>query len=378
MSSMVKSCHEFPLAGAVGIQWELPKMGGDESFRRNIAPSISIIVPVHNGGGKFRRCLLSILAARPEPEEIIVVADGDTDGSGAMAEDMGIKVISTGPSPLGPAGARNAGAEAATEQILFFVDADVEIHGDCVSLIREFFRENPDVAAVIGSYDDAPFETNFLSQFKNLFHCYTHQTARIEASTFWGACGAIRREIFFGVDGFDQRFARPSIEDIELGYRLIKSGYRIRLLKNLQVKHLKQWRFRMLLKSDIFDRALPWTRLIHQQGKILSDLNLKIADRISCAVIFGLILTLPFVFINNWVWIVTGFFFAVILISNRNLYLYLLRLRGGVFALKSILFHQFYLFYSGLSFMYGKMTWYLKKCSPIDHASVIDSRRGNP
>jgi glycosyltransferase involved in cell wall biosynthesis len=291
---------------------------------------------------------------------------------------MGIKVICTGPSPLGPAGARNAGAEAATGQLLFFVDADVEIHGDCVGLIREFFRENPDVAAVIGSYDDAPFETNFFSQFKNLFHHYTHQRARIEAATFWGACGAMRRDVFLGEGGFDPRFARPSIEDIELGYRLIKSGHRIRLLKDLQVKHLKQWRFWMLLKSDIFDRALPWTRLILQQGKIPSDLNLKIADRISCAVVFGLILTLPFVFINNWVWMVTGFFFTVILILNRNLYLYLLGLRGGVFALKSILFHQFYLFYSGLSFMFGKMTWHLKKCSPIDHAPVIDTRRQNP
>lgn len=323
-------------------------------------PSVSIIVPVHKGGEKFRRCLLSILAARPQPKEVIVVADGDMDGSGEMAHGMGIKVISTGPRPVGPAGARNAGAEAATCNILFFIDADVEIHGDCVGLVRKVFYEDPSIDAIIGSYDDAPFETNFLSQFKNLFHRYNHQSARIEASTFWGACGAIRRDAFFSVGGFDPRFSRPCIEDIELGYRLIKSGRRIRLLKNLQVKHLKQWRFRTLLKSDICDRALPWTHLIQQQGKIPSDLNLKMVDRISCVAVFGLILLSPFLFMDARVWVVAGFFFVLVLLLNRNLYLYFLRLRGGLFALKSMLFHGFYLFYSGLSFLFGKITWYLK------------------
>jgi hypothetical protein len=49
---------------------------------------------------------------------------------------------------------------------------------------------------LIGSYDDAPGANNFLSQYKNLFHHYTHQTGSEEASTFWGACGAIRRDVF--------------------------------------------------------------------------------------------------------------------------------------------------------------------------------------
>jgi hypothetical protein len=60
----------------------------------------------------------------------------------------------------------------------------------------EAFQNDHDLAAVIGSYDDEPFEPNFLSQYKNLLHHYVHQTANRDASTFWGACGAIRRESF--------------------------------------------------------------------------------------------------------------------------------------------------------------------------------------
>ena len=168
-------------------------------------PSISIVVPVYNGGDAFRRCLASLSRYTPHPEvqtagnaptvEIIVVSDGDSDGSWRLAEEFGAKLIRRSESK-GPAMARNEGAAAATGDILFFVDADVEILPDTIALVAESFRTHPQLAALIGSYDDAPGDPSFLSQYKNLFHHYTHQTASLSASTFWGACGAIRRPIF--------------------------------------------------------------------------------------------------------------------------------------------------------------------------------------
>ena len=56
-------------------------------------PTISVIIPVHNGGDNFRRCLLSVKELRPSPEEIIVVADGDTDGSWKVAEKFDMQVL---------------------------------------------------------------------------------------------------------------------------------------------------------------------------------------------------------------------------------------------------------------------------------------------
>jgi len=124
-----------------------------------------------------------------------VVADGDTDGSWRVAEEYGIQVIRI-PTPGGPARARNLGAGKAKGDILFFVDADVTVPKDAISQVTAAFQEDPGLSAIFGSYDDEPFETNFLSQYKNLFHHYVHQTAKEEASTFWAACGAIRREVF--------------------------------------------------------------------------------------------------------------------------------------------------------------------------------------
>jgi GT2 family glycosyltransferase len=322
--------------------------------------SVSIIIPVHNGGENFRRCLLSLSESATHLDEIIVVADGDSDGSWRMAEDYNIEILRL-PTPGGPARARNIGAQKAKGDILFFVDADVTIAKDAINAVVEAFEQDPDLAAIFGSYDDEPFESNFLSQYKNLFHHYVHQTSSDNASTFWGACGAIRREIFFKMGGFNEGFRRPSIEDIELGYRLKRAGYRIRLLKSLNVKHLKHWDVLSLLKSDFLYRAIPWTRLILKEGCLLDDLNLKISNRISVASIYILIIALLGSCYIPWLLIMVLLPILLLIFLNRHLYSFFKQKRGIFFMLKTIPWHWFYFFYSGLGFIIGFIEHHAKR-----------------
>ena len=51
-------------------------------------PTVSIIIPVYNGGKNFRRCLLSLDQSKTTPDEIVVVSDGDSDGSWRMAKNL--------------------------------------------------------------------------------------------------------------------------------------------------------------------------------------------------------------------------------------------------------------------------------------------------
>ncbi|XGB42335.1 MAG: glycosyltransferase family 2 protein [Nodosilinea sp. LVE1205-7] len=85
-------------------------------------PKISIIIPVYNGGTAFRQCLESLQRFRPHPDrvwtEVIVVADGCTDGSDRLAEAFGATVLRT-PSAGGPARARNLGARQARGKSYF-------------------------------------------------------------------------------------------------------------------------------------------------------------------------------------------------------------------------------------------------------------------
>ena len=148
---------------------------------------ISLIIPVYNGGPAFQGCLESLKLFLPPPDqvatEVIVVADGCTDDSARLAEEFSSTVLKTA-SPGWPARARNLGARPAQGEILFFIDADVTIHADTIPRLALLFTENKTLAAAIGSYDDAPGAPNFLSQYKNLFHHYTHQTSQEDASTF--------------------------------------------------------------------------------------------------------------------------------------------------------------------------------------------------
>lgn len=243
---------------------------------------ISVIVPAYNATKYLPRCLAAVFASTHRPLECIVVDDSSTDDPESACAPFPATVVHAPGGPRGPAFARNRGAEAARGDILFFVDADVVIAPDALARVAHDFTEHPEVAAVFGSYDQTPGAPNFVSQYKNLFHHYVHQESSPEAATFWSGCGAVRRAIFRQVGGFDAaRYPKASIEDIEFGRRLKAAGQRILLDKELQGKHLKRWTLSGLVKCDVLNRAVPWTKLIFEDRSVPNDLNLRRSQRVS-------------------------------------------------------------------------------------------------
>lgn len=287
---------------------------------------------------------------RGEILEVIVVDDGSTDDTRHVAGQMGARVESSG-GRVGPGGARNQAAEIASGEILWFVDADVVVHADAALCLSKGFTD-PQVVAVFGSYDSHPPARNFFSQYKNLVHHYYHQRASDEASTFWSGCGAVRREAFRASGGFDvERYKFPSIEDIELGHRLIKAGGRIRLLRNVQCTHLKVWKFGNLIHTEIFRRAIPWSRLIVSSGDgIPNDLNVGMAEQIR-AMIAGLLLLATAAMLGG---IISPALFLLplllMLYVNREIALFFYRNGGLLFACGALFFHQVYYLYSASAF----------------------------
>jgi glycosyltransferase involved in cell wall biosynthesis len=118
-------------------------------------PHFSVIIPVHNGGSDFERCLDALDRSRFSDRELIVVDDGSTDRSAQLARLRGAEVISTD-RPRGPGAARNLGAERASGEFLFFVDADCEVHPDSLDRAAAVLEAEPDLDALFGCYDDAP------------------------------------------------------------------------------------------------------------------------------------------------------------------------------------------------------------------------------
>jgi glycosyltransferase involved in cell wall biosynthesis len=329
-------------------------------------PFVSVIIPVYNGSKYIERCLDALMSSSYQSFEIIVVDDCSTDDTVKIAQQKGAKVFQL-PKQSGTSVARNFGAERAQGNILLFVDSDVIVRRETIALVVDSFLKNPDIVAVFGSYDDDPIEVNFISQYRNLFHHFNHQYSDTEAFTFWAGCGAVRKKVFEEMGGFDQgRYTKPSIEDIELGYRIHKKGYRILLDKDLQVKHLKRWEFLPMLRTDIFQRAIPWSRLILETKFMPKDLNLQTSHKISAISVATMILMIPFLFLGHMKFygipvattagIFLLIFFITLLILNRKLYGFYAQKRGLRFMVQVIPLHLLYYLYSSMSFIFCWIT----------------------
>jgi GT2 family glycosyltransferase len=319
------------------------------------SPNISVIIPVYNGAAYLNSCLQALGASKYPSYECIVVDDGSTDAGRRIAAEfpVPVRIVTIANGPRGPAYARNRGAEVAQGRILFFVDADVVLAPGAFWRVANLLQDQSGWAAVFGSYDARPSASGLVSQYRNLLHHFVHQNGNSEASTFWAGCGAIRRSVFEEIRGFDEkRFSRPSIEDIELGYRLRAAGYRIMLDKGLQGTHLKRWSLCSMIRTDILCRAVPWSRLLQEVPKSSADLNIEPTQKASVALVALGCVSLALA--ARWPQSLALAVFATcgVIVLNRKLYVFLLSERGILFAAACVPLHLLYYLYSGLSYVY--------------------------
>jgi glycosyltransferase involved in cell wall biosynthesis len=311
------------------------------------AGRMSVVIPVFNSARSLALCLEALAQSTVHPLECIIVDDGSTDDSAAVASQYGATLVRMAVRS-GPARARNLGVAHATGDLILFLDSDVRVHPDALSRILSHFERASDLDAVIGAYDDSPASPPFISQYRNLLHCFTHRSGRRHASTFWCGCGAVRRSVFFQSGGLAERFERPSIEDIEFGARLTAKGGRILLDPRIQVQHLKRWTFLNMLRTDIFDRGIPWTRLILRDRSMPNDLNVRGSQRASAAAA-ALLLAMTCLGHPS-----AALVCAVVCIAlNAAFYQFLAERRGALFALRAAPLHVLFFLYSGVAFVLG-------------------------
>jgi GT2 family glycosyltransferase len=313
----------------------------------------TVIIPFHRN---LAHLALSLPAARRSmPDaEIIIAADGARDDCRELAAASKARVVEV-PGPSGPACARNRAAWAASGDVLMFVDADVVVAPDALPGMLTFLANQPNVAAVFGAYDEDPPEPNFMSQYRNLSHSYVHQTGARVAETFWAGLGAVRTAAFRAVGGFDERFRRPSVEDIELGYRLSRAGSRLWLEPKFRGRHYKRWTLPGSVAIDIAARGIPWTQLLRKFQTMSNDLNTRMELRLSVALAYVFVASLV-----GMIWttragvgVLAALFGLVVL--NYDYYRWFVRKRGLWFAVRVIPAHILHHLCNGLSFIIGSL-----------------------
>ncbi len=235
---------------------------GPQRFERR-RPTLTAVIPATDGPEALDRCERRLRGLDEPPEEILVVEE---------------------PVEAGPAEARNVGALAAAGDVLVFVDADVLAHDDAFVRIRDAFEADSSLTAIFGAYDDEPEADGAVSTFRNLLPHHVHVGSAGEATTFWSGLGAVRRDRFLAIGGFDaSQFPGPDVEDVELGMRLAEAGGKLVLDPDIKCTHLKDWTVRGMVRTDLFRRGIPWTVLLLRRRRVPRELNLGHRHKLSAA-----------------------------------------------------------------------------------------------
>jgi len=307
----------------------------------------SVIVPAHNAADTLADCLRAILNSSVHLDEVIVFNDGSTDDTLRIAQGLPVQVLNNTGQPVGPALGRNRCAAIARSEILVFVDADVIVRRGAIATLVSTIVENSTVAAAFGSYDDRPRSHRIVALYANLRHHYVHQNGQADALTFWAGLGAIRQSAFHDVGRFDSRFR--SIEDIELGVRLSAAGHQIRFVPTAQGTHCKDWRLLQLWQTDIFGRAMPWSRLLVNGATQGMPLNLSRAERLRAALACGTLLAGAAGFVTELSWLGPIGLLAFAM-SNATFLALLFRVGGARALAGGLALHFCYYIYSSVSF----------------------------
>ena len=337
---------------------------------------LSAVVPFHRDLVKLRACLTGIrTAATHLPAgallcETIVVADGAPEDPSGVASAHGALLVAI-EGPRGPATARNRGAAVATGNVLVFVDSDVVIDASSLTRMARTFAREPQLTAVFGAYDEEPAEPGFISQGKNLAHCFVHQRSAGEARTFWAGLGAVRADAFWSLGGFDERFTRPSVEDIDLGYRIRASKGRIVLDPAIHGRHMKRWTLRSAVMTEIRDRGIPWTQLLHRYEGLHDDLNLTHSYR-TCVVVAYLAVACAVCAIWWRVLLAPAALCLVILwMLDRPYYRFFNDRRGPGYAIAWFPIHVLHHLCNGLSFAVGTLLHLARRWTGVSLAGTL-------
>jgi glycosyltransferase involved in cell wall biosynthesis len=312
--------------------------------------TVSVVIPAFNSEKTLEACLRAVFSSDYPSFEVILVNDGSADQTASIAAQFPCKQIDLAKN-IGAAAARNRGVQVAKGDFLFFLDADIIIEKDTLTKVVRTFVDRPEISALFCCYQKNTPSGNFCSTYKNLLHHFTHQTAREDAATFCAGFGAIYRESFLRVGGFDESYR--NMEDIELGYRLYQRGYKIFLNKEIQVTHLKVYSPAELVRSDLLRRAIPWTQIMLDKRIYRNDLNTRYENMASGFTAFFMLVTLPLISFRPSLAIILPFLFVLLFFLNWKFYRFVYGEKGLWFLLRAVVVNWFGYLYSGLGVVLG-------------------------
>lgn len=224
---------------------------------------LSIIIPAKNEEKNIVRCLHALARQKSDSVEIIVVDNGSTDNTVALAKTIADKVFIKPEFSLSEL--RNFGAREASGTVFAFLDADCVVDRDWIAQIQRTL-ENQDIGCT-GSTPEAPDDGTWVERVWSSFR--TRRKHRCFASWINSSNFIVRKELFAQVNGFNA--ALTTCEDVDIGMRLgkvckILFDPSIRVVHYGEPKTVKQFFFKEIWRGKgsfrgIFSHGLDVSEL---------------------------------------------------------------------------------------------------------------------
>ncbi len=195
---------------------------------------ISVVVCTYNGSRTIRECLEGLKRVEYPSFEVIVVDDGSYDGTAEIASEFDVRLIRT--ENRGLSSARNTGMQAATGEIIAYLDDDAipEVHW--LTQLSRAFRTSRHAA--IGGPNIAPANGGLVAE------CVArspggpvHVLLTDEVAEHLPGCNlAVRKSALEAIGGFDEKF-RIAGDDVDVCWRLQEQGWTLGFAPGAMVWH---------------------------------------------------------------------------------------------------------------------------------------------
>lgn len=325
---------------------------------------ISVIIPAHNAQRTIKETLRSIYASEFKDYEVIVVDDASTDRTIDIVKEFNCRLIKS-EGYKNRSLARNTGIKESKGEILVFIDSDVVVNKDSLTLIWKAFEDNPEISGLTGIVSKYTPYDNFLTQYKNLYINYIFKRMPCEIEFLYGGICVLKREDIYRHNlFFDQDIARAN--DTELGARMGQIGLKILLIKNLEVTHLKIYNPVSFLKNEFFMPfdfiiAMLKNNLIFGSIKKRKFAHTSLKQTFSVGLSLIIIGLVPFAFINTKLLPLILFLSVLFLALNLDFLIFLKKEKGRRFFFRSLFLLYVDFFIMGLGMIVGGFVYLCKR-----------------
>ncbi|MBI4847425.1 MAG: glycosyltransferase family 2 protein [Nitrospirae bacterium] len=296
------------------------------------------MVPTYNAARFMPDLLGSIFRNKVDDMEVIIVDDCSKDDTVKIAKNFPLKVIELGKNG-GPAKARNIGVAEAKGDIIFFLDSDVIVLDGAIKEVKDYFDKNPTEKCIIGVCATEPLNKGFVPRYMAMFE-YIHLigTPENKVSVFAPRCGAIKKDFFQKIGGYNESYKGADVEDFELARRINRTDPII-LVRNVMVKHQFAG-FRQAVRN-YFKRAVMWVHLFFKERKLDNAGPTSPGNGIAAICSFLSFLTLFFIPFINEAKLVFFILFHAFVFANLKWWNFMRKEAGLLFALRALFLNYF-------------------------------------